>query len=263
MDIRIKTYNDVFWGDGFLSVFKTRAVVLKTQDFKENDKLVWLFTEKLGKISAIAKNAKKGNSKLRAATLPFCYGDFVVYRGKSLYTINEISIIDSFQVFLDDIDTLTYTSYLNELIDISLPDEESNRELFRIFMTAYYLIKNDVGDLEILIRAFEIKLLEATGYGINMEYCSICRNKIQISNYIDIRYFGAVCDKCSTSTCVKISNTTYNALRFLSNLPLERFYRLILDSNSKKELYQLLSNIISQIYKRKPKSLELLLSLKE
>ena len=47
-----------------LLLSKCRAVVIKTQDFKENDKLVWLYTDSFGKISSIAKGAKRSKSKL-------------------------------------------------------------------------------------------------------------------------------------------------------------------------------------------------------
>ncbi|MEA4826295.1 MAG: DNA repair protein RecO, partial [Clostridium sp.] len=137
-------------GDGFLSIFKTRAIVIKTQDFKENDKLIWLFTEKLGKVSAIARGAKRSKSKFLSSTQPFCFGEYILYRGKNLYNINEVQIIDSFQGILKDIDTITYGSYLCELILIGLQEEESNRDLFKDFIKAFYFMKNNVVDLQIL-----------------------------------------------------------------------------------------------------------------
>ena len=62
-----------------LSLFKCNAVVIKTQDYKENDKLVWLYTDELGKITAVARGAKRSKSKLLAITLPFCYGEYLVF----------------------------------------------------------------------------------------------------------------------------------------------------------------------------------------
>lgn len=56
-----------------MNIITTRGVVIKTQDYKENDKLVWLFTEKLGKISLIAKGARKNKSKLMSITLPLLW----------------------------------------------------------------------------------------------------------------------------------------------------------------------------------------------
>ena len=68
-------------------------MVLKTQDMKEADKLVWLYTEKLGKVSAVAKGAKRSKSKFLSSTLPFCYGEYVLFKGKNLYTISDSEVI--------------------------------------------------------------------------------------------------------------------------------------------------------------------------
>lgn len=245
-------------GGGFLSIFKTRAVVIKTQDIKESDKLIWLFSEKLGKISSIAKGAKKNRSNLFSTTLQFCYGDYVVYRGKNLYTINESRVIDSFQDLMSDLDTLTYSTYLCELIDISMQDEESNRELFKHFVTAFYLMKNNAVDIETLARAFEIKVLQATGYAFNFDYCCMCRKKITSSNYISLQYSGGVCKECEKNNGTYISYAAYNALKYLSKIPLENVYRVTLSKEIKKELYKTLCLIIEQNYLRRPKSLETL-----
>lgn len=245
-------------GDDFLSIFKTRAVVIKTQDIKESDKLVWLYSEKLGKISTIARGAKKSRSNLFTTTLQFCYGDYVVYKGKSLYTINESVIIDSFQDLLKDLDILTYASYFCELIDICMQDEESNRELFRHLVTAFYLIKNKAVDLETLARAYEIKVLEATGYGLNLESCSICKKKLNYCNYLSMQYSGGVCSDCERYNGIYLKQGTFNALKYLTKTSLENVYRVTLSKEIKQELYNILSMVISQNYFRKPKSLETL-----
>lgn len=245
-------------GDDFLSIFKTRAVVIKTQDIKESDKLVWLFSEKLGKISTIAKGSKKSRNNLFTTTLQFCYGDYVVYKGKSLYTINESSIIDSFQDLLNDLDTLTYAAYFCELIDICMQDEESNRELFRHLVTAFYLIKNKAVDIETLARAYEIKVLEATGYGFNLENCCMCRKKLNHCNYISLQYSGGICSECERSNGIYVKQGTYNALKYLARISLENVYRVSLSKEIKQEMHNILSLVISQNYFRKPKSLETL-----
>ncbi|MDP4145885.1 MAG: DNA repair protein RecO [Bacillota bacterium] len=249
-------------GDGFLSIFKSRAVVVKTQDLNDNDKIVWLFSEKLGKVSAVAKGAKKSKSKFLPCTQTFCYGEFVLFKGKSMYSINECEIIDSFQGFLKELETLTYASYLNELIDISLVEQESNRDLFQLFVSSFYLMKNKVGDLETLIRAFEVKLLRVTGYGLNLDYCCLCRKKINSSKYLNFQYFGGVCPECEKSNGVNVSPSAYNILNYLNKTPISNVYRLNLATGVKNELKGILNSLISQNYAKKPKSLEILELLK-
>lgn len=232
--------------------------MLKTSDLGENDKIAWLFTDKLGKISTVAKGAKKSKSKYLSITLPLCYGEYMIFRGKNLYNISEGKIIDSFQELLHDLTTLTYSSYLCELIDISMQEEESNRELFKLFVTTLYLIKTAAVDNELLVRAFELSLLKLTGYGIEFEYCSSCRSKMPSSNYISLQNYGGVCDKCLKVNGITISRAAYNSLRFLNNTPIEKVYRVSLAKEVKEELRKVMSLLIGNNYSRRPKSLQML-----
>lgn len=236
---------------------------MRTQDIKENDKLLWIFTDKIGKITAIAKGVKKSKSKFLSISLPLCYGEYMVFKGKNMFTLNEGRTIESFQELLNNLTTITYSSYICELIDISVQDEESNRELFKTLVTALYLMKTQAVDNEILVRAFELKLLRLTGYGINFDDCSICRKRISTSNYMSFQYYGGVCDECVKEKGIYINKASFNALKFLDNIPLEKVYRVNLSKVVKDELSKVTSILISNNYSRIPKSLQMLEFIKE
>ncbi|NRY61839.1 DNA repair protein RecO [Clostridium beijerinckii] len=246
-----------------LSIVETKAVIIKTQDFKENDKLVWFYTEKLGKITAIVRGAKKSKSKFLALTLPLCYGEYMVYKGRSLYTLQEGKIIQSFQGLLNNLHKLTYSSYLCELIDIACADNEINMELFKTLITTLYLLNTDALDYELLIRAFELKLLKTTGYNLTLNNCSVCRKKISSSNYISLSHYGGICDECPKEHGVFISKGAYNALRFLMNMDIDKLYRLNLNHEIKSEIEKVITFLVSNSYAKKPKSLEMLKFIKE
>ncbi|MCJ7690847.1 MAG: DNA repair protein RecO, partial [Clostridiaceae bacterium] len=129
--------------------------------------------------------------------------------------------------------------------------------LFKELVTAFYFIKNDVMDIEVLARAFETKLLRATGYGLNFSQCVKCRKKITSSNNIDLQSYGPICKDCEKSNSIYISNPTYNTLKFLNNFGMDKINRIVVSKTSKLELYKFLSFIISQNYTRKPRSLEM------
>lgn len=227
-------------------------------DLKEADKVIWLFTEKLGKVSAVARGAKKSKSKLLPLTLPFCFGDFVLFRGKNMYSFNEGEIITSFQSLLDDFDSLTTASYICELIDIALVEEESNRQLFQECITAFYLLQNKAADFDLLLRSFEIKLLMCSGYYFNLDNCVFCKKKLTVSNYINPHYLGGICNECDNTQGIKLSSPAYNALKYLIKTPLTNIYRINLSKEVKSELHYVLTNIITDSFGKKPKSLEIL-----
>lgn len=246
-----------------LSVFETKAVIIKTQDYRENDKLVWFYTENLGKITAIVRGAKKSKSKFLSLTLPLCYGEYMVYKGRNLYTLQEGKIINSFQGLLNNLDKLTYSSYLCELIHIACEENEVNKGLFRDLVTTLYLLNTDALDYELLIRSFELKLLKATGYSLTLDTCCICRKKIRVSNYISLSSFGGVCDECPKEHGVFVSKGAYNALRYLMTTNVDKLYRLNLNSEIKNEIEKVTTFFIANNYTKKPKSLEMLKFIKE
>ncbi|MBU5321467.1 MAG: DNA repair protein RecO [Sarcina ventriculi] len=246
-----------------MSLTKVNGVVIKTQEYKENDKLLWIFTQELGKISVIAKGAKKSKNKLFSVTTPFCYGDYLVFKGKNLYSLSEGKIRKSFQSFLDNLEKLTYASYICELIDICIEDNEKNSYLYKECITCLYLLNTDAIDYETLIRAFELKILKATGYGLNLDNCVSCKEKIQNSNYLDLAYFGGVCEKCRRERGIYIDKATFASLKFLNNTTLDKVYKLHLSDDTKSEIYKITHYIISSVYSRKPKSLEMLNFIKE
>ena len=224
---------------------------------------MWIFTEELGKISVIAKGAKKSKNKLFSVTLPLCYGDYLVFKGKNLYSLSEGKNRNSFQGLLDNLEKLTYASYICELIDICIEDNEKNIYLYKEFITCLYLLNTDAIDYEALIRAFELKVLKATGYGLNLDNCVSCKEKIINSNYIDLAYFGGVCEKCRRDRGLYIDKATYASLKFLNRTTLDKVYKLHLSDDTKGELYKITHYIISSVYSRKPKSLEMLNFIKE
>lgn len=240
-----------------MSTIKTRGMVLKVQDYKENDKLLWILTEEYGKVTVIAKGARKSKNKNFSNTLPFCFGEYVLFKGRTMFSLNEGRIIDSFQDILNNYDTLIYGSYFNELVDIAIEEEPCN-EIFVDLIKAFFLMRNGAVDLDILARAFEIKLLKATGYGISLEHCAVCGNKINNSDYISFQFYGGVCGNCDKRYGTHVSIAAYNGIKFLSKVDLEKAGRLALDERTKQEICKILTTFIELNYRRKPKSLSLL-----
>jgi len=138
-----------------------------------------------------------------------------------------------------------------------MENDDVNKELFRDLVSSFYFIKNDVMDIEILARAFELRILKATGYSLNFNECVKCRKKITISNNIDLASYGPICKDCEKLNSIFISSPAYNTLKFLNNFGMDKINRIIVSQTSKLELYKVLSFIISQNYTRKPRSLEM------
>jgi DNA repair protein RecO len=246
-----------------MQAVKTRAIVLKTQDIKENDKLVWVYTEELGKITLYVKGAKKSKSKLFTVTNSFSYSEVIVYKGKSFYHLNEGSLIDSFNEVMDDLDSLLTASYFCELTDIAAVEEEKNENIFKLLVASFYLLKTKSIDKTLLARSYEFKLLNLTGFSLSLDKCTICNEKLNAVQYFDIENYGGICNNCTTKSSIKIGPSTYNSIKFINNSSLDKIGRLKLSEESKDQIKKITTYIIMESYGKVPNSLNMFKKLKE
>lgn len=217
----------------------------------------------MGKINLAVKGVKNYRSTKLALTLPFAFCEYILFKGKSMYTMNEGIVIESFQQLINDLDTVTYSTYILELIDIAIAEGESNFNVFKDAITSLYMIKNKAVDLTVIARSFEIRLLNHTGYGITLDKCCICKTKIISSNYFDIKNNGGVCKNCEKVNGIRISFEAYSLMNYIASISIDKLYNVKLKEETSKELYCLLKNLISNNYLRKPKSLEIFNMLHE
>ena len=91
-----------------MALYKTRAVVLKSINLSESDRLITFMTETQGKIKCVAKGARKIKNQFWGALEPMSL-IHLIYFGKehqSLFRLNHSDIIESFQTIRDDFNKL-------------------------------------------------------------------------------------------------------------------------------------------------------------
>lgn len=250
-----------------MSVQKTKAVVIGYHLLGEVDKIVIFCTRDFGNIRAVAKGVRKVKSRLCGRMEILTYGEMVFYRreNKELHIVNSFDIIESFQILREDLLKMAYCSYLAELIQqIELP-EMPNTELFDLFLDILYMMKNS-DDPEILVRAFEIRVLSNAGFNPNLDSCVVCSDEIRGINLLfDIEKGGVICGKCGSQNKIQttsISLGTLELMRKMQQNSLEFITRLRMLESSRRELRRLLSNYIAfHLDSKHFRSLEFLASM--
>ncbi len=144
----------------------------------ETSLIVDVFTKKNGKMSFIAKGAKKPKSKFFGYLTPFTKLK-ITYTGRSeLKTLTNID-----RDFSESTNSLSKTSYsllyINELLIRLLPKDAVHEDLFLLYES--FLGKIHSGEnIELTLRSFELDMLDMLGYGLDFE------NEIDKNQSIDV-----------------------------------------------------------------------------
>ena len=153
------------------------AVVLHTRAYKETSLLVDTFTRNYGRISTIAKGAKRPKSKLGVIKTPSSIF-LISCRGRSeLKTLTHCELNKYFNLSPKSFNSLVY---LNELLVKLLQKEDSHPEIFDHYLQVCDCLTNLNGkDLEIHLRLFELSLLKEIGYGLDLKFEANSSNEIK------------------------------------------------------------------------------------
>ena len=142
--------------------------MLHTRPFKETSLLVDLFMRNHGKISVIAKGAKRPKSKIGIIKTPSCLF-FVSCTGRGeLKTLTHCEIKEYFFPIAEAFNSVVY---LNELLIKLLEKEDAHPEIFDHYLTVCGSLKSkNKENLEKNLRSFELTLLKEIGYGLNLNF---------------------------------------------------------------------------------------------
>lgn len=177
--------------------YKTQAIVLKRHKLSDSDVILTLFTRKFGKVRAVAKGARNTRSKLASGSQPFVYGEFTISKGKNLDKITQVDIENSFYKIRENLDRLSYASYVLELADMVIHEGQSHNRLFNLILRTLKLITEVKSGYNIIRVAFELKLFHLTGVLPDLLRCSACDKAMPTPKiYLSIQEGGLVCGSC-------------------------------------------------------------------
>lgn len=158
-----------------MKLLKTRALILRSRPLGERDRLLSLFTYEQGKLTAVAPGARKVKSRLAAGVDYFNCGHFLLYRGKSLFTVTQLEIEINFVQIRKNIRAYACGMYFCELVEKLLEEGEPLPAVFNLLLGCWSCLdKNNNVDGEIMARFFELRLLALLGYRPHLQGCLYC-----------------------------------------------------------------------------------------
>jgi len=179
--------------------YRDRAVVLRTHDFGEADRVVVLMSETHGKVRAVAKGVRRTTSRLGARLQPPAHVEVLCARGRELDVVTQVALVDGAKATHSDLDRLTCGLTLLEAADRVAPDREPYPELYRMLVGALRWLEER--DPRWVLAAFALKLLALEGVGPVVDRCLDCGADGPLVA-LDVARGGAQCGACRTGVSV-------------------------------------------------------------
>ncbi len=245
-------------------VLKTEGLVLRQTKYDDWDKILTIFARNNGKIQAIAKGARRPKGSLVAGTQVFCYSEFLLYQGRSLYQVNQADIIDSFFSLRDDLYKLAYATYIAELVDAGSVEELANIKLFDLTIKTLGVLSRLEKDYKKLLAAFQLKYISFIGYRPYLRKCVICNSELGSKIKLSHEHGGCICEKCSSYGYYGplVNKDIIVKIEQLLLVPLDKIDDLSISHNDMDIIEKLVTDYtMNHIEKRNFKSLEFLKSL--
>ena len=148
-------------------VYLQPAFILKQRQYRETSLIIDVLTQDFGRIPVLAKGVRKAKSKTAGVLQPFIPLTLSYFGKTELKTLTHVEVIDSYTKLQGT--ALDCGFYVNELVSCFLHQHDPHPEVFRHYKNC---ISNllDTTNIEAALRIFELDLIEAVGYGLQLDY---------------------------------------------------------------------------------------------
>lgn len=202
--------------------FRVDAVVLRHSDWGEADRLLWLFTQEMGKVRVLAKGARKIRSRKAGHLEPFMRVHLLLAKGREILLVTQAETIEAYLPLHEDLEGITYASYAVELLDRFTYEEGENRPLYQLLVDTLSRL-SQMPEKDMVIRYYELRLLDLVGFRPQLFHCLGCDEEIRPqAQYFSAQEGGILCPKCGANA-IGVHPISMQALKYLRHYQRSKF----------------------------------------
>lgn len=177
--------------------YRTQAVILRRRDYSDADRILTVYTPRLGKVELIAKGIRKTTSRKAGHLELFSHANLQVAQARTWDIITEVTTIESFLGLRADLDRIGWAGYVSELVDAFGSAEDENQLLWEMLLYALRVLDSGEEQIDLFLRWFELHLLSLVGFQPELFHCLACGDELQqVTNYLNLAAGGVFCPRC-------------------------------------------------------------------
>ncbi len=179
-----------------------QGIVLRGFPFGEADRVVVILSPNHGKLRTVAKGVRRTMSRFGGRLEPFTHVDLVLYEGRNLDTITQVSVIEAFPALRSDLDRVLAAGSMVEAIDAVAQENESS-------LRAFLLLQRGLRSLEAgpvhpdLVTAFLLGVADVVGVSPAFDHCAGCGRTEGLARF-SFADGGVLCERDQTPGAVPL-----------------------------------------------------------
>ena len=242
--------------------FRTEAIVLRRLDFGEADRLLTILTPDHGKLSAIAKSARKPIARQSGHVELFARTTLLIARGRNIDTISQAELTEPFLALREDLTRAAYANYVVELVDRFTEPEEGNPALYRLLSEVLAVLTLPEVDLRLATRTYELDLLRLVGFQPELFRCLVGDEPLQPDSefYFSSSEGGIICAEHAEGYqhpyLTRISLSALKVMRYLQGHNYAEASTLKLNPDLHGELERVMQFYLTFLLERRLKSVD-------
>jgi DNA repair protein RecO (recombination protein O) len=253
-----------------MPLFSSPGILLRRLDYGEQDVILDLFLQRRGKLSVIAKHARRSTRRFAGVLELFSIVEATVSegRGRGLPVLQEAALQHPLAGIRTDWAKTAYASYWAELVNAWLEPEVVQAETYRLLQHVLQGLDSGAAPAAVLSILFQLRFMHLAGFGPDLRACQACRCEIRsgaaAAPRFDPQRGGVLCDACGTgpNAARPISMGTLMLLRWIEKGELDRLGRLRFTPQAISEGLALLEAFVPLHLGREPRSLGVLRQLR-
>ncbi|WP_367924953.1 DNA repair protein RecO [uncultured Ruthenibacterium sp.] len=225
----------------------TKGLVLRSTKTNEADRVLVLLTPEQGIVSAMAKGALRLKNKLFSGTGLFCYSEFALFQGKSMYIVDDAQVQNVFYGIHDDMENMALAMYFSEITMTLSPVGEEAQSMLRLLLNTFYLMSEHKKSSRFLKSIFELRALSLAGFMPDLVACTDCAKYEGGPFYFDTHAAKIYCAECAKKR-QQICNLDPSALAAMRHIVFsadEKLFSFRLGEQSEERLSAVVANYLS------------------
>lgn len=174
----------------------TKGLVLRETNTKETDKILTVLTSG-GKISVIAKGARRKNCPFAASTQMLAYSEMTLSHKGDWFYLNEGNTEELFSGLRTHLEALSLGCYFAELAECVTLEGEDCAPLLRHVLNGLFALSHWQKPLPLVKGAFEWGLMSLAGYEPLVDGCGACGLQHPQAPVLDAGAGMVVCKACA------------------------------------------------------------------